>query len=386
MAPICPTIIAQSESLEMNTLEEPQPSIQTDPHISHDPIYISGNDGFSSWPGTGSKQDPFVIEGLNITSPDYCIWVSNTTVCFVIRNCILRCTTGGWSSLTLNQVANGAVELCVSLDGFHGIDILSSVNCTVEECMLRGSTIGILMSEADNCTLSRNTVYLNQEGIELTGTNDSLVVNNTCFRNAHSGIRVLLESHRNRVFLNSLGWNPYEGAPCVNALDDGRLNLWDDNVSNGNFWNDYVGTGSYSIRGTAVSRDHFPSVLLDTLAPEVDHPDDARLGLGDTGKFLTWQAYDRFPYSYVLFWDGQWMDGNPWDGDGIRAELDDISVGVHNCSLLVYDIGGNTASDTVMVVVTFNVLGGLGTELVGIASAVSVVLMVAGILVVKAMR
>ncbi|RDE13371.1 MAG: hypothetical protein C4K49_08525 [Candidatus Thorarchaeota archaeon] len=386
VAPLCSTIVAQSESLMMNGLEEPGLSFQTGPYIRHDPIYISDNDGFVSWPGTGSKQDPYVIEGLNITSSGQCIYVSDTTAHFLIRECMLRCTGIGWSVLTLHNVSNGVVRSCAFLYGGHGVDILSSVNCTVDNCIIMRNGYGIWMSEADNCTLTGNTAYLNFEGLEMVNTTDTLVMNNTCFRNAVTGIRVSYDCRRNTLFMNSLGWNPYEGRPFVNAMDEGLLNLWDDNVSRGNFWNDYTGTGTYSVRGTAASNDRFPSILIDNVAPQLDHPDDIRFELGDEVPSVTWHARDRFPDRYVLLWDGEPMPLELWSGDDITVSLAALFVGTHNCTLFVSDIAGNAAVDTVMVAVTVSILGGIGTYLVVAASALSVVLVIAGILVVKAMR
>lgn len=386
VATICPITTAHDEPRVMDGLEGPRPSLQSSSYSKHDPIYISGNDDFASWPGTGSKQDPYVIEGLNITSPNYCVSVSHTTAYFVIRECILRCTGRGWSALTLNNVSNGLVRLCVFLYGSDGVDILSSVNCTVEDCIMRRNGFGIWMSSADNCTLTGNTAYLNIEGFELVNTTNTLVMNNTCFRNAVAGIRVSSGSRQNTLVLNSLGWNPYEGKPFVNAIDDGRLSLWDDNISRGNFWNDCTGTGSYLIGGSAISRDHYPSILLDTLAPVVDHPNDVRFELGDAVPSVTWRARDRFPDRYVLFWDGEPMSSEMWSGDDISASLAALTIGTHNSTLLVYDIAGNTAADTVIVTVTFSILSGLGTGLIAVASAVSVVLVITSILVVKALR
>jgi parallel beta-helix repeat protein len=54
-----------------------------------------------------------------------------------------------------------------------------------------------------------------------------------------------------------------------NALDNGSDNLWDDGISRGNEWGDYVGFGYYYIPGGAGSVDRYPSASSEFLEPSV---------------------------------------------------------------------------------------------------------------------
>ncbi|MFX1262735.1 MAG: hypothetical protein ACFFAZ_11650, partial [Promethearchaeota archaeon] len=64
----------------------------------HGPIAIDGDANFSDmallegWPGDGSPENPYIIDGLNIDLDGRrgsCISVSNTRVCFITSNCNL---------------------------------------------------------------------------------------------------------------------------------------------------------------------------------------------------------------------------------------------------------------------------------------------------------
>jgi len=60
----------------------------TTPHSS---INISGNQDFilQGWPGNGTEQNPFEIEGLSISATECCINMSDTDAFFVVKDCAL---------------------------------------------------------------------------------------------------------------------------------------------------------------------------------------------------------------------------------------------------------------------------------------------------------
>ena len=45
--------------------------------VPHDPIVISNDNDFKTqnWPGEGKAEDPYIIEGLNITTNNICITI-----------------------------------------------------------------------------------------------------------------------------------------------------------------------------------------------------------------------------------------------------------------------------------------------------------------------
>ena len=61
-------------------------------YITSDSIEITSNSDFlnQGWPGTGTLEDPYVIENLQIISDRICISISGTTDHFIIKNCSLN--------------------------------------------------------------------------------------------------------------------------------------------------------------------------------------------------------------------------------------------------------------------------------------------------------
>ncbi|MFW9976134.1 MAG: hypothetical protein ACFFDQ_12760, partial [Candidatus Thorarchaeota archaeon] len=63
-------------------------------YAPHGPIFITSNQDFidQGWPGNGSESNPYMIEGLNITSPQICIEIRNVDVHFTVKDCYLQPT------------------------------------------------------------------------------------------------------------------------------------------------------------------------------------------------------------------------------------------------------------------------------------------------------
>ncbi|MEM3493637.1 MAG: hypothetical protein QXD15_04710, partial [Thermoplasmata archaeon] len=89
----------------------------------HAPIHINGNADFANqaasegWPGDGSEGNPYIIDGLEIDANggSYGIWIENTDVYFVIRNCTVYSATSYGSapygaSIALNNVRHGTLD------------------------------------------------------------------------------------------------------------------------------------------------------------------------------------------------------------------------------------------------------------------------------------
>lgn len=81
---------------------------------NHQPIFIKGNTNFSAtaavegWNGNGTAADPYIIEGLQMTSSpnETLIRIQNTDVHFRIINCHL---IGGDHGLYFTNVSHGEI-------------------------------------------------------------------------------------------------------------------------------------------------------------------------------------------------------------------------------------------------------------------------------------
>jgi hypothetical protein len=87
-------------------------------------------------------------------------------------------------------------------------------------------------------------------GLWIDGRNH-VVTNNTFSHNTGFGIYSI--GHDCRFYYNHFSDNE-----AGNAYDNGHSNGWDDGAHCGNEWDDYSGSGVYSIPGDAESVDHHP--------------------------------------------------------------------------------------------------------------------------------
>ena len=76
-------------------------------YIEHEPITIDSDDDFVAlgFNGSGTAEDPYVIQQLKITAVlGSCISISDTTVYFIIRYCYLE---GGLTSIGIHDITAG---------------------------------------------------------------------------------------------------------------------------------------------------------------------------------------------------------------------------------------------------------------------------------------
>jgi len=115
-------------------------------------------------------------------------------------------------------------------------------------------------------TFSNNTVSRNwEDGIYLNSDSGWNITYNEIFQNTGYGIYV------NDATTTSIHHNNFHGnnGGSVQGFNDVTAVLWDDNSSEGNYWSDWNGTGTYSINGTAGAEDMYPlDYTVNTSAPE----------------------------------------------------------------------------------------------------------------------
>ncbi|MFX1483052.1 MAG: right-handed parallel beta-helix repeat-containing protein [Promethearchaeota archaeon] len=371
---------AQQQIVSINETNAHKTSQQISPSL-----VIRSNSDFADLgvTGAGTRADPYIIRNLVISVENRtCIDVRDTTAYFIIFNCILK--TGDQDpAIEFTNVANGQILRCEVRGGSNGIEIYNSIDCSVANTTIYGSWNAVHLDLTTNCTVSFSRLSSSLRGILLEGADFCRIVNNSIYANKISGVDLAAFSDNNTVIENSIGWNGISLGPEANAFDYGEDNHFDDNESIGNTWSDYNGTAPYGILGTSGAVDSFPGLLVDTQAPLLNGLDDTAIDVETPGNTLTWQVSDEFPNNYSVQIDHGLETFSPWNGDDITVNLDNLPVGTHTYVLTVYDGAGNTASDQVVVNVVSFILGGIGTELVMIASGITVVSFVVIILVVR---
>ncbi|MFX0114306.1 MAG: hypothetical protein ACFFB3_07150 [Candidatus Hodarchaeota archaeon] len=94
-------------------------------------------------------------------------------------------------------------------------------------------------------------------------------------------------------------------------------------------------------------------VLADTKFPRFNQPlpEDVTLEEGQFRYNITWYVEDEHPSTYILYLNGIIHQSDNWTSTTIVFEIRFPTSGVYNYTLVVFDIAGNSISDTVFVTV-----------------------------------
>lgn len=110
------------------------------------------------------------------------------------------------------------------------------------------------------------------------------------------------------------------------------------------FVNDTV--GAFSVGSVFVT-------VVDTTDPTIDGPENSSWAAEDTGNEISWIVYDFSPAYVSISIDGVFFELKQWNtsGETITVNLDHLTAGVHNITILAVDLAGNSAADSVTVTV-----------------------------------
>ncbi|MCE7749435.1 MAG: right-handed parallel beta-helix repeat-containing protein [Candidatus Heimdallarchaeota archaeon] len=166
------------------------------PFVSHSPIVISSDDDFLAFPGSGTLEDPFLIEGFNITSSNpFGIHISSTTKYILIKNCFIDVSLIG---ILIEDVLDGSVRIedniIVDSEDMNGHGIVIYI---AREVVLKNNFIsnhassGFVLAGADYCYILNNSFTFNgQTGMEVVYVNTLGIFENECNDNAKGGMYV----------------------------------------------------------------------------------------------------------------------------------------------------------------------------------------------------
>ena len=258
----------------------------------HGPIHIVSNDNFTEAngviSGSGTLEDPYIIGYWDINAENaHGIWIENTDVYFIIRNC--RTHDGGYGynyGIYFSQVENGKIEGATSYFNdvgiylknssnniisksnasynVNGIYLQSSSNNIIEKCTASYNfSRGIHLESSDNNIISNCTAKNNTNGIYLQSSSNNKIIDNSNTSNNGLGGIVIRFSSENNLVSNSIAENNYYGIYLSDLSDnnyihhnsfrndpyqawDNSSNRWDNGYpSGGNYWSDYAGADNY---------------------------------------------------------------------------------------------------------------------------------------------
>jgi parallel beta-helix repeat protein len=249
------------------------PEIKLTPH---DPIHITSNADFASqasangWPGDGTQGNPYIIDGYEIDGQgsSYCIWIENTVVWFVIRNCKLWDATDysiepSGTGIYLKNVQHGTlVNNNCSGNSCRGIYLYysSDNNITNNNCSGNFNN-GIMLWGSSNNTILNNICSGNWNGICLVSSRNNNITNNNCSGNSNNGIVLVGSSNNNNITNNDCPSNSYGGI----YLEVSSSNNITNNNCSGNYYGTYLeDSSSNNITNNNCSGNYYGTYLEDS--------------------------------------------------------------------------------------------------------------------------
>ncbi|MFX0206992.1 MAG: right-handed parallel beta-helix repeat-containing protein [Candidatus Hodarchaeota archaeon] len=210
--------------------------LDIDPFPIDSNAFLSYIAAFDEWPGGGTKNDPYIINGSIINSLNRNLEVKNVALHFIVCNWILS-------------------------QGMTGISLENVQNAIITQNDVSNFNIGIHLKDCSSILIERNKVHSNYMGIQV-GTIPYLsvepshnvsIINNLFSHNQKYGVYINPLSQFNRIERNDFLNNNPDGSS--QAFDQGT-----DNLFVCNYWSPLY-EEKYSIDGSTQNED---SVLTAT--------------------------------------------------------------------------------------------------------------------------
>lgn len=228
------SILVMGSSLSLVFLPE-----EVSAYTKHNPILIDGNGGFTTangvTGGSGIPSDPYIIEGWEIdASTTHAIKIRNTDAHFIIRNSYLHSGWHSYSGVFLLHVLNGRTENSVVRYNLEGIELVGSRNVTVVNNSVKWNTgDGISLYDSHWNSIANNTFFENPFGIYVDSSKRNVIANNNVTKSTDIGIRVygsleneiannsITSSRGFGIYLRSSNDNSISGNSVTSNLDSG---------------------------------------------------------------------------------------------------------------------------------------------------------------------
>lgn len=129
--------------------------------------------------------------------------------------------------------------------------------------------------------------------------------------------------------------------------------------------------------GNWASDEVIVEVKIDDLSPVFTYePPIVYYAQGDVNIIRNWTVTDDFKDSYTITVDGFLIESEDWTSEMISFDFSGLAAGTHEVTLTVTDLGGNTATSTVQVIVS---MSSASIMLLTVA-ALAVIIIIAGVI------
>ncbi len=340
-----PVVSSSTVSYSLESEHVSSQGLSNEELTHHFPIYITDNSHFSQlgFPGSGTYEDPYIIENLLIASNDRCIFISNTDVHFRINACVLSVDRVGPETgpMELENVTNCVIQNSCMKGGDCILSLTSCASIDVLNNTMAGSISSCIYIDSCNydIAISNNRLFKSLLGIYMINSESCIVTLNRVYSNL-CGIFVAEESRYNSFLQNKIGWNIGTDSGVTmtrNAYDAGSDNYWD-----GNLWSDYRALQEPYWIGPALSQDNNPSSLYDWSPPNITASEMDRVIEGNLNATLSWTIVEEFPVSYELYQNSDIIEEGHLTSDTITCPLGNLSSGIYNFTMLASDAIGST--------------------------------------------
>ncbi|MFX0091466.1 MAG: right-handed parallel beta-helix repeat-containing protein [Candidatus Hodarchaeota archaeon] len=223
----------------------------------------------------------------------------------------------------------------------EGINNVLASYCTIEGNHISHSGSGVWIEDSNKMTVSNNIVIDNYSGVVLSANSSSNTITRNLFA-GHPGKGVVIWSGENNHISLNFFRNNNEGFYQIQGFsqgyDDGLNNEWYNSTSNeGNWWSDYLGTGSYSLEGSGGFVDLYPQSTLRIDSPTTTTYNVSSVMLNYTVHTFSNQAI------ITIYIDDLANSTNLPSG----AQVTSLTTGMHNLSILVEELGTKEMTNVV---------------------------------------
>jgi PKD repeat protein/nitrous oxidase accessory protein NosD len=231
---------------------DPEDRAEPRAYTAHDPIKIVGNDDLTAangvTGGTGTKENPYVISGWEITAASgHGMEVLETHGNYLtIRDCKVKSAPSGYAGMRTDFFESiASIEHCVFEGNDIGMLFSNSQGITIHNCTFTGNRIGVKPGsdssvKVQDCTFSggttavhcagtsdrnemrRNTITAGTTGIVFEGNLGGTVTGNT-FPGTPTAISITTDSKKVDIFENEFQGQTV-GISIANASADIRRN------------------------------------------------------------------------------------------------------------------------------------------------------------------
>ncbi|MHA1930517.1 MAG: right-handed parallel beta-helix repeat-containing protein [Candidatus Thorarchaeota archaeon] len=297
---------------------------------------IYGNRGMTGV-GCGIRLDN--AHGTNITdnviyeNTDHGIRGVDSDDCDIIGNTIYNDTSCGISVHNCHgwEVDDNLIANHSSV----GVNLFQSSNFSFVGNELFENTMGgVVSSQTHNCTFTNNYVHDNSvSGIQID-TSTNWIVSENIFISNNYGV-YLIYAGGCHIYYNDFGWNTHADM----ERDSVSTNLWDDNVSLGNYYFGYDPTsGPYPVTNDSfdvVNYDRYPMASF-WIEPELEGVYE----FATTGNDIILTAYALNPSYYEVYANDSVSTTAAWDGSDIVISFDTFNVGYYEIKVRAYHMSG----------------------------------------------